>query len=172
MRAYKLFAPIFSLMPEEIKKPKQRISWDAYFMKIANLVKERSTCLRRNVGAVIVKEKKILATGYNGAPKGIESCLDRGYCLRERLKIPSGERQELCRGAHAEANAIAQAAQFGVSVAGATMYCTNFPCTFCAKILINSGISEIIYGEGYPDELSKELLEESTVKSRKLAEKA
>lgn len=147
---------------------KTRISWDDYFMKMAYLASERSTCLRRSVGAIIVKEKKVMATGYNGAPKDTENCLDRGYCLRDKMGIPSGERHELCRGAHAEGNAIAQAAQFGIPVNGATVYCTNFPCVFCTKMIINAGISELVYEQGYPDELSKELLEESNVKIRKV----
>ena len=151
---------------KKIKK-KGRISWDGYFMKIAFLASERSTCLRRNVGAVIVKDKKILATGYNGAPRKTKDCLEIGFCLREKKKIPSGQRHELCRAAHAEANAIAQAAQFGVSIDKGTVYCTNFPCSMCAKLLINSGITEIVYKEGYPDDLAKELLKESGIRARK-----
>ena len=148
-------------------KKTERLSWDEYFMKIAFLVSERSTCLRRNVGAVLVKEKKMLATGYNGAPKGIKSSLEIGSCMREELGIPSGERHEICRGAHAETNAIAQAAQFGVPVQGATVYCTNFPCIFCTKMLINAGISEVVFAEGYPDELSKSQMKESSITVRK-----
>lgn len=148
-------------MPKE-----QRISWDEYFIEMAHLAKKRSSCRRRNVGAVLVKNKKVLATGYNGAPKGLKDCLLLGYCLREKLKIPAGERQELCRGAHAEANAIAQAAQFGVPIEDATIYCTNFPCVMCTKLLINATIAEIVYEEGYPDKLSKELIEESNIKVR------
>lgn len=145
---------------------RERISWDEYFIELAKLARKRSSCLRRNVGAVLVKNKKVLATGYNGAPKGLENCIEKGICHREKLKIPSGERQELCRGAHAEANAIAQAAQFGVPIEGAVIYCTNFPCVMCTKLLINAGIEEIIYEEGYPDELSRQLIEESSVKAR------
>ena len=151
-----------------VDEKKKRISWDDYFMKMAHLASERSTCLRRSVGAIIVKEKKVMATGYNGAPKGTENCLDSGYCLRDKMGIPSGERHELCRGAHAEGNAIAQAAQFGLPVNSATVYCTNFPCVFCTKMIINAGIAELVYEQGYPDELSKELLEESNVKIRKV----
>ena len=147
---------------------KKRISWDEYFMKIASLASERSTCLRRNVGAVIVKDRKILSTGYNGAPKGVTDCLELGYCIREKNGVPSGERHELCRAAHAEGNAIAQAAQFGVPIDKAIVYCTNFPCSMCAKLLINAGIKEIVFKEGYPDDLSKELIEESNVKVRQL----
>ena len=154
------------------EKHKDRLDWDSYFMKIARLVSERSTCLRRSVGAVIVKEKKILATGYNGAPKGLEHCLDRGYCIRDKLGIPSGERQELSRAAHAEANAIAQAAQFGVPVNKASIYCTNFPCSMCIKLLINAGIKEVIHEKGYPDELGKQLLDESSLTVRQVKVRA
>ncbi|MFH1586334.1 MAG: cytidine/deoxycytidylate deaminase family protein [Candidatus Diapherotrites archaeon] len=145
-----------------------RISWDNYFMKMAKLASERSTCLRRKVGAVIVREKKVLSTGYNGAPSGVKSCLELGECLREKNNVPSGERHELCRGAHAESNAIAQAAQFGVAVKGGTLYATNFPCSMCTKLLINSGISEIVFADKYPDELSKDLLEQTEIKLRKV----
>ncbi|MBM4308880.1 MAG: cytidine deaminase [Deltaproteobacteria bacterium] len=131
-------------------------------MDITHLVAKRSTCLRRHVGATLVKDKKILATGYNGAPSRLEHCLDIG-CLREKLKIPSGERHELCRGLHAEQNAIIQAAYHGVGIRGATLYCTNHPCIICSKMIINSGIEKIIYEEGYADELAKIMLKESGV---------
>ena len=117
----------------------KRPTWDIYFMKITNLVAERSTCMRRRVGATIVKDKKIVSTGYNGAPKGLKHCLESG-CLREEMGVPSGERHELCRGAHAEQNAIIQAAGSGTSIDGATMYCTDSPCSTCTKMIINSGI--------------------------------
>lgn len=139
-----------------------RPSWDEYFMRIAREVAGRSTCLRRKVGAVIVRDKRILTTGYNGAPRGIRHCEDRG-CLRDELKVPSGERHELCRGLHAEMNALLQAAIHGVSVEGSTLYCTNRPCSLCAKMLINSGVSRIVIGEGYPDELGEELLQEAGI---------
>jgi dCMP deaminase len=139
-----------------------RPSNDQYFMSMAHLVSSRSTCIRRNVGAVIVKDKHILSTGYNGSPKGTRHCEDLG-CIREQMNIPSGTRHELCRGVHAEQNAVAQAAYFGVSVNGATIYTTTFPCSMCAKILINSGITEIVYDSGYVDELSKELLSETNI---------
>ncbi|UAL07751.1 MAG: cytidine/deoxycytidylate deaminase family protein [Candidatus Methanogranum gryphiswaldense] len=142
-----------------------RPSNDQYFMSMAHLVSSRSTCVRRMVGAVIVKDKHILSTGYNGAPKGTRHCVEMG-CIREQLKIPSGTRHELCRGVHAEQNAVAQAAYFGVSVNGATVYTTTFPCSMCAKILINSGIVEIVYDSGYIDDLSKELLSETNVEIR------
>ena len=139
-----------------------RPSWDEYFMRIAREVAGRSTCLRRKVGAVIVRDKRILTTGYNGAPRGIKHCEDRG-CLRDELDVPSGERHELCRGLHAEMNALLQAAVHGVSVDGSTLYCTNRPCSLCAKMLINSGLSRIVIGEGYPDDLGEELLQEAGI---------
>lgn len=144
----------------------KRPSWDKYFMKIAHLVKERSTCLRRKVGSVLVKDRRILATGYNGAPKGLPHC-DVTGCLREKMKIPSGERQELCRGVHAEQNAIVQAAVFGVSTRGATLYTTTFPCVVCAKLIINAEIEEIVYDDEYEDKLAKQILEEAGIKIRK-----
>ncbi len=137
-----------------------RPSWDEYFMDITNLVAKRSTCLRRKVGAILVKERNILATGYNGAPSGISHCLDVG-CLREEMSIPSGERHELCRGLHAEQNAIIQAAYHGVGIQGATIFCTNYPCTICIKMLINAGIKRIVYKDGYSDALAKELIQQA-----------
>jgi len=140
----------------------QRPTWDEYFLDIARLVATRSTCLRRQVGAVLVKDKRILATGYNGPPSGLSHCLDVG-CLREKMGIPSGERHELCRGLHAEQNAILQAAFHGISIKGATLYCTHHPCIICSKMLINAGISKIVYLEGYSDPLAKEMLEEAKI---------
>ncbi len=142
-----------------------RPSWDEYFMRMAYLVSTRSTCTRRKVGAVIVKDKRILATGYNGPPKGLAHC-DVTGCIREELNVPSGERHELCRGLHAEQNAIIQAAVHGVSIKGATIYVTNHPCVVCAKMLINAEIEEIVYAEGYPDELAELMLLESNIKVR------
>lgn len=139
-----------------------RPSWDAYFMAICDLVATRSTCLRRQVGAILVKDKRILSTGYNGAPSGLKHCLDIG-CLREQLNIPSGVRHELCRALHAEQNCLIQAAYHGVSVAGSVLYCTNLPCVICTKMLINAGIRKIYYREGYPDELSKDMLCEAGI---------
>ncbi len=141
----------------------ERPPWDKYFMEIARLVASRSTCLRRKVGAVVVKDKRVLATGYNGAPSGVSHCSEVG-CLRERLGVPSGERHELCRGLHAEQNAIIQAALHGVSLRGACIYTTTFPCVICSKMLINAGITTIYYAEGYPDELSYRMLEEAGVR--------
>ncbi len=139
-----------------------RPTWDEYFMEITHLVAKRSTCLRRQVGAVLVKDKNILATGYNGAPSGVAHCLDVG-CLREQLQVPSGERHELCRGLHGEQNAIIQAAKHGTSIEGATLYTTTMPCVICTKMIINSGITRIVYEEGYADRLAGEMIAESGV---------
>ena len=140
-----------------------RPSWDEYFMRMAELAATRSTCLRRRVGAVIVKDKKILATGYNGAPSGLKHCLDIG-CLRDKLGIPSGERHELCRATHAEQNAIAQAALFGVSIKDGTMYSTTHPCILCTKLIINAGIKRMVIKDTYPDLMSRQMLKEARVK--------
>ncbi len=145
----------------------KRPDWDNYFMKIAEIVSERSTCLRRKVGAVLVKEKRILATGYNGAPTGLPHCEEVG-CVRQKLNIPSGERHELCRGLHAEQNAILQAAYHGVSIKGSKLYITCHPCSVCAKMIINAGIEEIIIKEGYPDKMAEEILKEGKIKVRYL----
>lgn len=147
---------------EKKKVHPHRPSWEEYFMDITHLVAKRSTCLRRQVGALLVKDKKILATGYNGAPSRLEHCLDIG-CLRQKQGIPSGERHELCRGLHAEQNAIIQAAYHGVEIRGATLYCTNHPCIICSKMIINAGIQRIVYEEGYADALAKEMLKESGI---------
>lgn len=139
---------------------RKRPDWEEYFLRIAQLASTRSTCIRRHVGAVLVKEKKILATGYNGAPSGISHCADVG-CLRDEEQVPSGQRHELCRGLHAEQNAILQAAYHGVSIQGSVLFCTNFPCVICSKMLINAGIRQIFYLEGYPDPLSEKMLKEA-----------
>lgn len=141
----------------------ERPSWDSYFMKIAEDVATRSTCLRRSVGAVIVKDKRILTTGYNGAPTGIEHCT-RETCLRIKFNVPSGERHELCRGLHAEQNAIIQAAYHGVSVLGARIYVTHQPCSICTKMLINSGIDTFIYRQPYSDPLADEISSAAGIK--------
>ncbi len=146
-----------------------RPSWHEYFMQIAKLAATRSTCLRRQVGAVIVKDKRVLATGYNGAPSGLTHCLEIG-CMREKNGVPSGQRHELCRAIHAEQNAIIQAATSGISIYGGTLYSTTFPCILCAKMLINSGIKEIYIEEGYPDELSEQMFEEAGVTVRRMIE--
>ena len=143
----------------------ERPSWDEYFMRLAYLVSTRATCTRRKVGAVIVKDKRVLATGYNGPPKGLAHC-DVTGCIREDLNIPSGERHELCRGLHAEQNAIIQAAVHGVSIRNSIIYVTNHPCVVCAKMIINAEMKEIVYSEGYPDDLAKLILLESGIKVR------
>ena len=141
-----------------------RTSWDEYFMQMAELTAQRSTCLRRQVGAVIVKDKHIVATGYNGAPRGIAHCDEKGGCLRQKMGVPSGQRHELCRALHAEQNAIIQAATLGQSIENATIYITHQPCVICAKMIINAGIKRIVVKEGYPDELSVEILDEAGLK--------
>ncbi|MFH1983840.1 MAG: cytidine/deoxycytidylate deaminase family protein [Pseudomonadota bacterium] len=139
-----------------------RPDWDTYFMEIAKLVARRSTCTRRQVGAIVVMDRRLLTTGYNGAPSGIAHCREVG-CLRETLNVPSGERHELCRGIHAEQNAIIQAARHGVSIRGGTLYCTNLPCSICAKMIINAGIKNIFFAEGYADQMSEGMLAEAGV---------
>lgn len=145
-----------------MSETKPRPSWDEYFMGITELVAGRSTCTRRKVGAVAVLGKRILATGYNGAPARLDHCLEIG-CLREKEGIPSGQRHELCRGLHAEQNVIIQAAKHGINIAGATIYCTTQPCVICAKMLINSGIERIVIRDGYADELSLGMLAEADI---------
>jgi dCMP deaminase len=139
-----------------------RPSWETYFMDIACLVAKRSTCTRRAVGAVIVKDRRVLATGYNGAPSNVRHCDEVG-CLRRQMRVPSGERHELCRGIHAEQNAIIQAAMHGVPIKKASLYCTNQPCSICAKMIINAGIAKIIYQSGYADPLATQMLAEAEV---------
>ncbi|MEW6661863.1 MAG: deoxycytidylate deaminase [Bacillota bacterium] len=134
-----------------------RPGWEEYFMEIALVVSKRSTCLRRQVGAVLVKDRRLLTTGYNGAPQGLSHCREVG-CLRQNLQVPSGERHELCRGLHAEQNALIQGAVHGVSVQGSILYCTHQPCAVCAKMLVNAGISKIFTAEPYPDHMAMELL--------------
>ena len=139
-----------------------RPSWDEYFLEITKQVARRSTCLRRHVGAILVKDKRMLATGYNGAPRGLRHCEEVG-CLRERNNVPSGERHELCRGLHAEQNVFLQAASFGVSCEGATLYATCYPCSLCAKMIVNAGVRRVVSMGDYPDVLAKEILEEAGV---------
>jgi len=144
------------------KSPGLRPSWDEYFLGIADLVSKRSTCLRRSVGAVLVLDKRILATGYNGVPSRIRHCSEVG-CIREKLNVPSGERHELCRGLHGEQNAFLQAALHGTSVKGATLYSTIQPCIICAKMIINAGIQRVVYGGDYPDDVARGFLEAAGV---------
>ena len=140
-----------------------RPTWHEYFVSITKQVATRSTCLRRKVGAIVVKDKRILTTGYNGAPKGVENCLEAGTCLREELGVPSGERHEICKGLHAEQNALLQAAYHGVSIKDSVIYCTTQPCIMCSKMIINAGIRKIFYLEDYPDPLSIGMLDEAGV---------
>ncbi len=139
--------------------------WDKRFMEMAHVIAGWASCYQENrkIGAVIVKNKRIMTTGYNGAPAGVKTCVERGECLRRKLNIPSGQRQELCYAVHAEQNAIIQAAKLGVSIDGATLYCTHQPCVMCAKMIVNSGIVRVVYQEGYPDEFSLEILKEGGV---------
>lgn len=139
-----------------------RPGWTSYFMSIASVVASRSTCLRRQVGAVIVRGRQIVSTGYNGAPRGVRHCTVVG-CLRKELGIPSGERHEICRGSHAEVNAIVQAAATGSSTEGAELYCTHEPCSFCTKAIINAGIRRIVFAASYPDPLARTLREEAGI---------
>lgn len=145
-----------------------RPSWLEYFMTITRVVATRSTCMRRSVGAILVKDKRILATGYNGAPSGLRHCAEVG-CLRADTDVPSGERHELCRGLHAEQNAIIQAAYHGISIRGATLFCTNKPCVICSKMIINAGIEKIVYEAGYDDPLADEMLTEAGIKIERFA---
>ena len=144
---------------------------DDYFMEIAYVVAKRSTCLRRQIGALLVKDRHILATGYNGAPRGLAHCGEVG-CLREQLGVPSGERHELCRGLHAEQNTIIQAAVQGICVAGSTLYCTASPCSLCAKMLINAGVEQVVFDGVYPDERAMAYFEEAGVRVERTAYQA
>jgi dCMP deaminase len=150
--------------PENVAgQTKKRPDWDNYFLDIVELVSKRSTCIRRAVGAALVRDKRILATGYNGAPSKLKHCLDIG-CLRQQLNVPSGERHELCRGLHAEQNAIIQAALHGVSSKGSTLYCTHHPCVICAKMIINAGIIRVVIRDGYHDTLAAQMLKEAGIR--------
>lgn len=139
--------------------------WDARFMEMAKLVATWSSCYQNNrkIGAVIVDDKRVLTTGYNGAPSGIKSCVDKKECLRRKREIPSGTRAELCYAIHAEQNAIIQAARLGISVKGATLYCTHQPCVICSKMIVNAGIARVVYEKEYPDEFSLEIFDEAGV---------
>lgn len=144
-----------------------RPSWPEYFMGITHMVAKRSTCLRRHVGAILVKDKRILATGYNGAPAGLRHCAETG-CLRQNTSVPTGTKHELCRGLHAEQNVIIQAAYHGIAIKGATLYCTNKPCVICTKMIINAGIKRIYYEEGYEDALADQMLKEANLEISRL----
>jgi dCMP deaminase len=139
-----------------------RPTWQQYFMQMAYLAAKRSTCLRRAVGAVMVRDNQIVSTGYNGSPKGTPHCSEVG-CLREQQNVPSGQKHELCRGVHAEQNAIIQAAINGSSTRGAELYCTNQPCSICARLIINAEIKTVYVAETYPDALAEQLFKEAGV---------
>ncbi|HZJ84796.1 MAG TPA: cytidine/deoxycytidylate deaminase family protein [Syntrophomonadaceae bacterium] len=141
---------------------KSRPDWEEYFLQLAGLVASRSTCLRRQVGAVLVRDDRIISTGYNGAPRGLRHCLEIG-CLREKEGIPSGQRYELCRGVHAEQNAIINAAFYGVATEGSVLYCTNQPCLICARMIINAGIIKVVHQGNFDDRLALEFLEEAEI---------
>ena len=147
-----------------MEKKNPRPSWDEYFIKIAMLVSERSTCHRHHVGAVIVRNKRILSTGYNGAAAGVKDCLELG-CLRDQLKIPSGTRHEICRAIHAEQNAIIQAGLHGVSTKDSVLYCTHSPCILCAKMIVNAGIKRVVFSGEYADASFKKLFKEAGVEA-------
>lgn len=146
----------------------KRPSWDSYFMQMAQVVAGRSTCLRRQVGAVMVKDKRILCTGYNGSPAGLQHCDEVG-CLRQSLSVPSGERHEICRAVHAEQNALIQAAKHGVAIAGADLYTTHQPCVLCTKMMINVGIKRVVYTHSYPDQLAVTMAREAGLELVQLA---
>jgi dCMP deaminase len=148
----------------------KRPTWDEYFMEMAELTAKRSTCSRRQVGAVIVRDNRAVATGYNGAPRGLAHCEEKGGCLRQQLNIPSGQRHELCRALHAEQNAIISAASMGNAIEDGTIYITHQPCVICAKMIVNAGIKRIVVKEGYPDELAVEILNEAGLKVEKIGE--
>lgn len=153
------------------KRVDDRPTWDEYFMEIADVVAKRSNCVSRKVGAVITVDNQIVATGYNGAPKGLHHCVDAGGCLRKLNKIESGTRQEVCRAAHAEQNAIISAAVKGVSIKGGTLYTNTYPCSICTRMIINSEIKRIVYDSDYSDPLAKEMLDESGIKVLRLKRK-
>ena len=156
-------------MKTKKRKKDSRPNWDKYFLEIARIVSKRSTCLRRKVGALIVKDRRILATGYNGTPSGIRHCAEVG-CLRAKLKIPSGQRHELCRGLHAEQNVLLQAALYGISLRDSSLYITNQPCIICAKMIINAGVREVVIAGSYPDKMAGEFLDEAGIDIRRVSQ--
>ena len=160
-RSRKLGAKGGFVVAEQVRFDK----WDRRFMQMAWVISSWASCYQqdRKIGAVIVKDKRILTTGYNGAPAGIKTCVERGECLRKKLGIPSGTKHEICYAIHAEQNAIIQAAKLGVSIQGATLYCTHQPCVICAKMIVNSGIVRVVYEQGYPDAFARQILEEGHV---------
>ncbi len=146
--------------------------WDKRFMELTRTVGSWSSCAQegRHIGSIVVRDKRVISTGYNGAPAGIESCSDRGECLRRKMNVPSGTQQELCYAVHAEQNAIVQAAKYGISIQGATLYCTHQPCVICAKMIINAGIARVVYEQGYPDAFSLQLFREAGIELEKYVE--
>ncbi len=156
-------------MKTKKRKKDSRPNWDKYFLEIARIVSKRSTCLRRKVGALIVKDRRILATGYNGTPSGIRHCAEVG-CLRAKLKIPSGQRHELCRGLHAEQNVLLQAALYGISLRDSSLYITNQPCIICVKMIINAGVREVVIAGSYPDRMAREFLDEAGIDIRRVSQ--
>ncbi len=156
-------------MKTKKQKKDSRPNWDEYFLEIARIVSKRSTCLRRKVGALIVKDRRILATGYNGTPSGIRHCAEVG-CLRAKLKIPSGQRHELCRGLHAEQNVLLQAALYGISLRDSSLYITNQPCIICTKMIINAGVREVVIAGSYPDRIAREFLDEAGIEIRRVSQ--
>lgn len=147
-----------------------RDNWATYFMGIADRVAERSTCLRRKVGAVAVKDKRIIGTGYNGAPSGMKHCAEVG-CLRQEMGIPSGQRHEICRAVHAEQNIVVEAARFGISLFGAELYCTTLPCLICAKMLVNCGVRRVYFRESYNDSITVDFFNDAGVTLIQIKEK-
>ena len=139
--------------------------WDSRFMEMAHVIAGWTSCYRpgRSIGCVIVKDKRIMTTGYNGAPAGVSTCVERGECLRKKLGIPSGTRHEMCYAVHAEQNAIIQAAKLGVNIDGSTLYCTHQPCILCAKMIVNAGIVRVVYHSGYPDDFALDIFKEAGV---------
>ena len=156
----------------ELRSMSKMSKWDHRFMQLTETVASWSSCFQENrhVGAIIVKDKRVMTTGYNGAPAGVKSCEEKGECLRRKLNIPSGTKHELCFAVHAEQNAIIQAAKYGINISGATLYCTHQPCVICAKMIINAGIKRVVYKEGYPDEFSIQLFDEANVSVEKYEE--
>jgi dCMP deaminase len=148
----------------------KRPTWDEYFMEMAELTAKRSTCSRRQVGAVIVRDNRAVATGYNGAPRGLAHCEEKGGCLRQQLNVPSGQRHELCRALHAEQNAIISAASMGNAIEGGTIYITHQPCVICAKMIINAGIKKIYIKDSYPDKMAEEIINEAGIEVIMLGE--
>lgn len=149
------------MMKDTVPKD-ERPSWDTYFLQMARLAASRSTCLRRQIGAILVRDRRVIATGYNGAPSGLKHCRETG-CLRQQQNIPSGQRYEMCRGIHAEQNAIINAAYYGVPTQGSVLYCTNQPCLICARMIINAGIKKVVYQGDFPDKMAVKFLKEAGV---------